>query len=104
MKYIKTFENWAGPTLPTTSLDVLYNYILCKDCNALYRIYKPKSTNCKYCGSKNISDISEDDYYNELKLRIDDPEEWSDIIKDREDTKNTFIDLSIDYDKRNFIN
>lgn len=95
MKYIKTFEAWGGYPLPTTSLDVVFEYILCKDCNALYRVYKPKSSGCKYCSSKDLSHISEDEYYNELKNRIDDPEEWEEILKDREDTRNTFVDLTI---------
>ena len=94
MKWIKTFEAFGGYALPTTSMDVLLEYNLCKDCNALYRVYKPKYSVCKYCGSKDVSHITEEDYYNELQNRIDDPEEWKDILKDREDTRNTFVDLT----------
>jgi len=39
MKWIKTFETFGGYALPTTSMDVLLEYNLCKDCNALYRVY-----------------------------------------------------------------
>ena len=34
MKWIKTFEAWAGQPLPTTSLNVELEYKNCKDCNA----------------------------------------------------------------------
>ena len=94
MKWIKTFEAFGGYALPTTSMDILLEYILCKDCNALYRVYKPKYSICKYCGSKDLSHITEEDYYNELENRIDDPEEWKEILKDRDDTRNTFVDLT----------
>jgi DNA-directed RNA polymerase subunit RPC12/RpoP len=101
MKIIKKFEAWAGYPLSTTSLDNELEYKKCKDCDSVYQVYKPKSINCKYCGSKDLLMLSEDEFYNELKNSID-PKEYELALKHRSKIANTFIDLSKEED--DFIN
>jgi hypothetical protein len=97
MKWIKTFEAWAGQPLLTTSLDVELEYKNCKDCNALYQVYKPKSINCRFCDSRNLLNLTEDEYYNEMQNRLD-PDEFEDALKERDKVRNTFVDLTINQD------
>lgn len=100
MKYLKRFEAWGFDPLPITSLDVVTDYILCNSCNALYKIYKPKSNKCKYCTSSDINNISEEEYYSEMQNRLD-SDEFKDALIDREKDRNTFVNL---YDVDNEMN
>lgn len=93
MKVIKSFEAFAGYPIPTTSLDVELEYKICKDCDSLYSIYKPKSINCKYCGSKDLQNLTEGEYYDKLQFRLS-PDEFKNALENRERIKNTFIDLT----------
>ena len=103
MRHLKTFEAWGGYPLPITSLDVELEYKKCKDCNALYPVYKPKSINCKFCGSKDLLNLSEDEYYNELENRLE-PDEFEEALRERDKIKNTFIDLTQDLERQKNIN
>jgi hypothetical protein len=42
---------------------------------------------CKNCGGGNLKSMTEDEYYSEIESRIDDPEELSDIKRNREEMK-----------------
>jgi hypothetical protein len=95
MSYIKSFEGFAGKPLPTTSVDFLLDYKLCRNCNALYYAYNKKNTNkCKYCESSNIDIISEYEFYKILKSRVS-PEEYNEIEQDRRMSKDKLVDLSV---------
>jgi len=101
MNHIKKFEAWAGDVLPIAPLNIELEYKNCKDCGKFYQVYKPKSINCKYCGSKDLVDLSEEDYYNQLQLELS-PEEFHQIKKIRKKQSNIYIDLTKNQD--DFIN
>lgn len=102
MIFIKTFENWDS-ILPLTSIDMLNDYRLCKNCNSVYKVYRPRIANCKYCQSKDYSLINRDTYYEILKSRTDDPLEWDKILQNKQQEEDTFIDLSY-VNKNKYIN
>ena len=97
MKWIISFESWV---VSGSSDNILFEYKLCRDCNSLYRTYKPKYSVCKYCGSKDLLIITEEEYYDGIRDRINDPLEWENILKDRENYGDVLRNLGnqfIDY-------
>lgn len=93
MRYIKTFEAWAGQPLPVTNVGSLMSYIICKDCNAVYKVFNKPQSNCNYCGSKDVSLTDIDTYYNEVVSRLDDQEEIEDVLKQKQIEEEGFVDL-----------
>lgn len=99
MRYIKTFEAWGGQPLPVTNVGSLMSYIICKDCNAVYKVFNKPQSNCAYCQSKDVSLTDIDTYYNEIVSRLDDEEEIEDILKQKQIEEEGFIDLvNIDFE------
>lgn len=95
MRKIKNFESFDfNQTIPTTSKDYLTNFYSCDDCNALWKEFNKKSENCKFCESNNIEEISPNEYYELVKLRLDDDDELEDLNKEKENDSNTFVDLT----------
>jgi DNA-directed RNA polymerase subunit RPC12/RpoP len=90
MRHLLTFEGMTGCSIGI-------EYKSCRDCNSSYEVYKPKSINCKYCGSKDLQDITEDEYYDGLSDRLD-PNEFVDVIKKRKRMREASIDSTINID------
>ena len=93
MKYIKTFEAWGGQPFPVTNVGSLMSYIICKDCNSVYKVFNKPQSNCAYCQSKDVSLTDIDTYYNEIVSRLDDQEEIEDILKQKQIEEEGFVDL-----------
>lgn len=101
MKKIKNFESFDfNQTIPTTSKDHLTNFYSCDDCNALWKEFNKKSESCKFCESQSIEEISPDEYYELVKMRLDD-DEIEDFNKEIENDSNTFVDLTKLKNRRN---
>jgi hypothetical protein len=84
---IKRFNQWK---INETSIPIEYYH--CNDCNSLYPQYDAKMMKCKNCGSKNVNILTEDEYFSKLEETIDDPQELSDIMKNRGEMKRGYID------------
>jgi hypothetical protein len=98
MKYIKAYEMFDfNQTLPTTSQDVLTSYYHCDGCNALYKSVNSTEDDCKFCNSRELEELSEDEYYDTIGERLDDDEK-EDLEEVRQKEKNKFVDL---YNLRN---
>ena len=98
MKYIKAYEMFDfNQSLPTTSQDVLTSYYHCDGCNALYKSVNSTEDDCKFCNSRELEELSEDEYYDTIGERLDDDEK-EDLEEVRQKEKNKFVDL---YNLRN---
>ena len=79
-------------TLPTTSQDVLTSYYHCDGCNALYKSVNSTEDDCKFCNSRELEELSEDEYYDTIGERLDDDEK-EDLEEERQKDKDKFLDL-----------
>lgn len=91
MKLIKTFESFES------------EYYSCNSCNSIYTVYEPKSQNCKYCSSKDVTLMSKDEYYYELNLRGDDTEEIEKHKDDISDLERNDDDIRSNNHKINYL-
>jgi hypothetical protein len=93
MKWIKTFETFDfSQTLPVVSKSDLTLYYHCDDCNALWKELNKESSNCKFCDSDEIEELSKDEWYETVGDRLDD-DEAEDLNSERSEEEETFIDL-----------
>ena len=103
MKHLKKFEDVGHQALPITSINVLTNYYSCDDCDALWKEFNEESKSCKYCGSHEVEDLPEDEWYELVKSRLDEDE-----IEEMEDIKKkeseTLVDLLSLKNKNNYGN
>lgn len=67
-------------------------YFRCNSCNSVYPHFKPKNFNCKYCQSKDVVGISEDDFFLEMEMKTD-PDEFRELLKHRGDLQNLELNL-----------
>lgn len=79
--------------LLTTTANMLTNYYSCDECNALWRNFNSLNTTCPYCGSIEIEDISEDEWYELVKKRLNN-DEIKELEADRKKQSETFVDLT----------
>lgn len=93
MPIIKKFEEFDfSQTLPITSKNFLTNYYHCDSCNALWKELNKQCDKCKYCSSDELEELSEDEWYDTVKGRLDDND--GDIEEDRLRDSNEFLDFS----------
>jgi hypothetical protein len=93
MNYIKTYEDFDfSQTIPTTSKNVLTNYYSCDECNALWKEFNKNVEKCKFCNCSEIEDLSEDEYYDLQRSRLDE-DEIEDMESERSKESEEFIDL-----------
>ena len=77
---IKNFENFINEevgfdfnqTLPVTTKNFLTNYYSCDECDGLWKVYNKQESKCKFCGSEEIEEMSEEDWYEVVKDRMGD--------------------------------
>jgi len=104
MKHIKKFEGFDfGQTLPVTTQNVLTNFYSCDDCDALWREFNETSKTCKYCGSDEVEDLGEDEWYEIVKTRLEE-DEIEDLESERKKQSETFIDILSLKNKNNYGN
>lgn len=93
MRLVKTFEEFDfSRTLPAVSVENLTFFYNCDDCNALWKNFNEQSKNCKYCSSDNISKLEADDWYDQVKLRLDE-DEIEELELQREEDVTNLVDL-----------
>ena len=93
MKHIKKFESFDfDQTIPVTSRNVLTNYYSCDECNALWKEFNKTSEECKFCNCKEIEDLSEDEYYDLQRSRLDE-DEIEGMESERSKDSDEFINL-----------
>lgn len=102
MRYIKKFEGFDfSQTLPIAPLDAITNYYSCDDCNALWKEVNEKVVKrCKYCGSDEIEDLSRDEWYETVKVRLEE-DEVADWEEEKKKEEESFLDLNKLNKKRN---
>ena len=104
MRHIKKFEGFDfNQTLPVTSQNVLTNFYSCDDCDALWREFNETSEKCKYCGSNEVEDLDEDEWYEIVKSRLDE-DEVEELESNRRKESETFIDILSLKNKNNYGN
>lgn len=92
MRYIKTFETFDfNQTIPVASKDVLTSYYHCDGCNALYKSFNSTESDCKFCKSDELEELSEEEYYETVGERLDDEKE--DMESERRKDSEEFVDL-----------
>ncbi len=73
MKHIKKFETFDfSQTIPVTTKNFLTNYYSCDECNGLWKELNKESHQCKLCGSNEIEELEEDEWYEISKSRGED--------------------------------
>ncbi len=73
MKHIKKFETFDfTQTLPVTTKNFLTNFYSCDDCDEVWKEFNKVSNKCKFCQSEQIEDLSEDEFYEIQKTKIED--------------------------------
>ncbi len=108
MKHIKKFEGFASDkmlkTLPMTTVNFLTNYYSCEECNALWKSFNKVDTECKFCKSDEIEDLSEEEWYEVVNSRLE-PDEVKEMNKIREKEANQVVDLTLlKKDKKRYVN
>lgn len=93
MKYIKKFELFDNDNyIPSTSKNVLTNYYSCDDCDDLWSEFNNEPEICTNCGSSNIEELPEDEWYEVAKSRLS-PAKLKKLESKRKKDKNQFVNL-----------
>ena len=93
MKFIKKFETFDfSQTIPATSKNVLTNYYSCDECDALWKDFNETCDKCKFCDSDEVEDLSEDEFYDLQRSRLDE-DEIEDMESERSKNSEEFVDL-----------
>lgn len=74
---VKKFEEFTG--------NPSWEYWECSNCNSIYPAYSPKFMKCRYCGSKDIIQLTKEEYYSKAIDQTEDPEELKDILSHIDD-------------------
>jgi hypothetical protein len=93
MKHIRKFEAFDfDQTIHVTSKNVLTNYYSCDECDALWKELNETCDNCKFCDSDEIEDLSEDEFYDLQRSRLDE-DEIEDMESERSKNSEEFVNL-----------
>lgn len=93
MKYIKNYEAFDFKTLPLTTANYLTNYYSCDECDAIWKEFNKKLCDkCRYCGSEEIEELPENEWYEIAKTRLK-PDEIKELDNIRSKEADTLIDL-----------
>jgi hypothetical protein len=93
MKHIKKFETFDfTQTLPVTTKNFLTNFYSCDDCDEVWKEFNKVSNKCKFCQSEQIEDLSEDEFYEIQKTKIED-NQTSNIGSGRMEDSEELVDL-----------
>ena len=103
MRFIKKFEDIGHSPLPITSQNILTNFYSCDDCDALWKEFNEESNTCKYCGSHEIEDLPEDEWYELVNSRLD-KDEIEKMQEMRKKENETLVDLLSLKNKNNYGN
>lgn len=90
MKYLKTFEAYAGSPVPAAPAHLFANYYLCEDCKEpIATIGTP--TSCPDCDSPNLLELTEGEYFGYIKQQNPN----MDVHKLRADMKDHIIPFDL---------
>jgi hypothetical protein len=95
MKYIKKYESFGyNQSIPFTTANFLINYYSCDECDGVWKEYnKSLCDKCKYCGSEEIEELPEDEWYKIAKTRLS-KEEFDKLNNDRIKEADRIINLT----------
>ena len=94
MKYVKKFEELDfSKGLPITTENFLTNYYHCDSCNVLWKSLNRVDKICKFCEGDDIEDLSEDEWYEIVRSRLDE-DEIENLDLERLKSQENFLDLS----------
>mgnify|MGYP000951915410 FL=1 len=92
MRLVKKFEEFDfSRTIPAISVENLTFFYNCDDCNALWKNFNEQSKKCKYCSSDK-SKLEADEWYDQVKLRLDE-DEIEELELQREEDATNLVDL-----------
>lgn len=92
MKWIKKFETFDfNQTLPVVSKSDLTFYYHCDECNTLWKELNKESSECKFCSSSEIEELSKDEWYETVGDRLDD--EKGDLESEKFKDDDDYLDL-----------
>ena len=92
MRFIKKFEELDfSQTVPMASRSVLTMYYSCDDCDDTWKEFNKQCNECPNCKSKNIEELSKEEWYEVVKSRSDDKEIYD--IEDEMEEDEEFVDL-----------
>lgn len=104
MKFIKTFEIFDfSQTLPTTSKNVLTTFWSCDECNGIWKEFNSDCKECKFCSSDEIEELSESEWYEVQKSRLEE-DEIEDMESERKEDSEKFVDLHNLKRGKNYVN
>ena len=97
---IKSFENFINEevgfdfsqTLPITTKNFLTNYYSCDECDGLWKVYNKQEDKCKFCGSSEVEDMSEVDWYEIANQRMGNEDDF-DLEEERKSEADEAVDL-----------
>jgi hypothetical protein len=93
MRYVKKFETFDfSKTIPATSKEDLTSFYSCEECNALWKSFNESCDECRFCESSEIEELDTEEYYELVKLRLDD-EEAEDLESERREDSENLVDL-----------
>lgn len=93
MKHIKNFESFDfNQTLPVTTKNFLTNFYSCDECDAIWKELNKESHKCKFCNSTEIENLSEDEFYDIQKSRLEE-DEIEDMESERRNDSEELVNL-----------
>lgn len=93
MNYIKKFETFDfNQTIPTTSKNVLTSYYSCDDCDNIWKEFNNTVDSCKFCNSKEIEELPENEWYEVAKSSLNSDEIYN-LESERDKESGEFVDL-----------
>jgi Zn finger protein HypA/HybF involved in hydrogenase expression len=91
----KIFEGtWNKTFLPVTSKKFLALYYKCLRCDSPVLSINRVLTQCDKCGSNRLKNISEDEFYENLKSKVS-PDGWKIILQKKKEFESDLLDLTL---------
>lgn len=88
-----------GTPVPVTTEEDITNYYKCNDCGNMYHIFNELSTHCPNCGSHNIKQFSNYDFFTELKKG--DKDVYNKELRLQKNREANYVDLiGLEYIRR----
>ena len=93
MKHIRKYEAFDfNQTIPVTSKNFLTNFYSCDECDAVWKEFNNTADTCKFCGSDEVEELQEDEWYEIAKSRLDE-DEIEDLESNRNKDSEDLVDL-----------
>ena len=88
----KTFEaNQIGAAPMATSEEALTTYYKCNKCGKVFQLFNDNTTTCKLCYAGDVTQISDFDYFAELRKGVQ--QEYRKELKKKQERETQMVDL-----------